>query len=208
MGMPGLRHKQLWEEIMHSAHVVRFVVVAVLLTLVLAACGGGAAPAASSNSSPSNQSSTKSEAHAAPSGSLSAQGVDACQLITAEDVKRISGYDGATFDGQEGACLINAGDRKLGINVVLGMDPGVDIPGMEQVDLGNGIKGTTTSSGWLVNIIFPDSSTVNLIISGYALHGDDTSTALFTKGDGTDVDLPSQYQAYAQAVLANVGKAK
>jgi hypothetical protein len=204
MGMPGLRHKQLWEEIMRSANVVRFVVVAILLTLVLAACGGGAAaPVASSN-----QSSAKSDAPAAPSGSLSAQGVDACKLITAADVKRISGYDSATFDGQEGACLINAGDRKLGINVVLGMDPGVDIPGMEQVDLGNGMKGTTTSSGWLVNIIFPDSSTVNLIISGYALHGDDTSTAMFTKGDGTDVDLPSQYQAYAQAVIANIGKAK
>jgi hypothetical protein len=92
---------------MRSANVVRFVVVAVLLTLVLAACGGGAAPAASSSSSSGSQSSTKSEAPAAAaSGSLSAQGVDACKLITAEDVKRISGYDGATFEGQEGACLI------------------------------------------------------------------------------------------------------
>ena len=191
---------------MRSMYIVRFVVV-FALTLVLAACGGGAAPAASSTPA-ANQAPAKSEAPAAPSGSLSAQGVDACQLITAEDIKRITGYDGATFDGKEASCLINAGDRKLGINVVLGMDPSVDVPGLKQVDLGNGIKGTTTSSGWLTNIIFPDSSTVNLIISGYALHGEDYSKALITKGDGTDVDVPSQYQAYAQAVIANIGKAK
>ena len=151
---------------MRSANVVRFVVVAILLPLVLTACGGGAAPAASSNSSSSNQSSTKSEAAAAPSGSLSAQGVDACQLITAEDIKRISAYDGTKFDGKEGSCLIDAGDGKLSVFVSLGMDVGVDMPGMERIDLGNGITGVNTSSGWLTQLTFPDDSTVNLIVSG------------------------------------------
>ena len=164
--------------------------------------------AASSNSSSSNQSATKSEAPAASDGSLSAQGVDACKLIAAEDVKRISSYDGTTFDGKEGSCLINAGAGKLSIFVGLGLDPGADMPGMERIDLGNGIKGVTTSSGWLVTIIFPDSSTVNLSVSGSAMHGEDTTKALITKGDGTEADMPSQHQAYAQAVIANIGKAR
>ncbi len=194
---------------MRFASVIRFVAVAMVLTLVLAACGSSAAaPATSSNPSSSKQSSTKSEAPAPSSGSLSAQGGDACQLITAEDVKRISDYDSARFDGKEGSCLINAGAGKLSIFVGLGMDPGVDMSGMERVDLGNGIKGVTTSSGWLVTIIFPDSSTVNISVIGSAMHGEDTTKALITKGDGTDADMPSQYQAYAQAVIANIGKAR
>jgi hypothetical protein len=193
---------------MRSANVVRFVVVAVLLTLVLAACGGGAAPAASSSSSSGSQSSAKSEASAAPSGSLSAQGVDACKLITAEDVKRISAYDDAKFEGKEGYCSIDAGNGKLNIGVSLGMDTGVDMSGSERIDLGNGVKGSTTGSGWLNQLTFPDSSTVNLIISGSSMHGEDTTKLMFTSGDGTEVDAPSVYRAYAQAVLANIGKAK
>ena len=194
---------------MRFTNVARFVVVVVASTIVLAACGGGAAtPAASSSSSSSSQSSAKSEAPAASSGSLSAQGVDACKLITAEDIKRISAYGGPTFDGKEGSCLINAGDGKLSLFVGLGMDPGADMPGMERIDLGNGLKGVTTSSGWLVTIIFPDSSTVNLSVSGSAMHGEDTTKALITKGDGTDADMPSQHQAYAQAIIANIGKAR
>jgi hypothetical protein len=194
---------------MRSANVVRFVVVAVLLTLMLAACSGGAAtPAASGNPSSSSQSSTKSEAPAAPSGSLSAQGVDACKLITTEDVKRISAYDDAKFEGKEGYCSIDAGDGKLNIGVSLGMDTGVDMSGNERLDLGNGVKGSTTGSGWLNQLTFPDSSTVNLIISGSSMHGEDTTKLMFTKGNGTDVDAPSLYQAYAQAVLANIGEAR
>ena len=194
---------------MRSANVVRFVVVTVLLTLVLAACSGGAAaPVASSNSSSSNQSSAKSDAPAAPSGSLSAQGVDVCKLITAEDVKRISAYDDAKFEGKEGYCAVIAGDGKLNIGVSLGMDTGVDMSGNERIDLGNGVKGSTTGSGWLNQLTFPDSSTINLIISGSSMHGEDTTKLMFTNGDGTEVDAPSVYQAYAQAVLANVGKAK
>ena len=193
---------------MRTTNVVRFVVVAVLLTLVLAACGGGeATPAASSNPS-ANSAPAKSEAPAATSGSLSAQGVDACKLITAQDVKRISAYDGATFDGKEGSCLIDAGAGKLSIFVSLGMDPGSTMSGMEPVDLGNGVKGVLTGSGWLTQLTFPDSSTVNIIISGSSMHGEDTTKLMFTKGDGTEIDAPSLYQAYAQAVLANVGKAK
>lgn len=194
---------------MRSTNVVRFVVAAVLLTLVLTACGGGAAtPAVSNNSSSSNQSSTKSEAPAAPSGSLSAQGVDACKLITAEDVKRISAYDDAKFEGKEGYCSIDVGSGKLNIGVSLGMDAGVDMSGNERIDLGSGVKGSTTGSGWLNQLTFPDSSTVNLIISGSSMHGEDTTKLMFTTGNGKDVDAPSVYQAYAQAVLANVGKAK
>jgi hypothetical protein len=193
---------------MRSAHVVRFVVVAVLLTLVLAACGGGAAPAASSNSSPSSQSATKSEAPAAPSGSLSAQGVDACQLITAEDVKRISAYDDVKFKGKEGYCEVIAGDGKLNIGVSLGLDTGYDMSGNPRLDLGNGVKGSTTGSGWLIQLTFPDSSTINFIISGSSMHGEDTTRLMFTNGDGTEVDAPSVYQAYAQAALANAGKAR
>lgn len=193
---------------MRSANVVRCVVVAVLLTLVLTACGGGATPAVSSNSSASNSPSTKSEAPAAPSGSLSAQGVDACKLITAEDVKRISGYGDAKFEGKEGSCLIDAGAGKLSIFVSLGMDTGAIMSGMEPVDLGNGVKGVTTGSGWLTQLTFPDDSTVNVIISGSSMHGEDTTKLMFTNGDGAEVDAPSLYQAYAQAVLANIGKAK
>lgn len=195
---------------MRSANVVRFVVVAVLLALVLAACGGGgaAAPAASSNSSSSNQSSAKSEAPAAPSGSLSAQGVDACKLITAEDVKRISGYDSVKFEGKEGYCSVKAGDGQLNIGISLGMDTGFDMSGNERIDLGNGVKGSTSGSGWLIQLTFPDSSTINFIIDGSSMHGEDTTKLMFTKGDGTDMDAPSVYQAYAQAALANIGKAK
>jgi hypothetical protein len=195
---------------MRSANVVRFVVVVVLLALVLAACGGGgaAAPVASSNSSSSNQSSAKAQAPAAPSGSLSAQGVDACKLITAEDVKRISAYGDAKFEGKEGSCLIDAGAGKLSIFVSLGLDTGVDMSGNERIDLGNGVKGSTTGSGWLNQLTFPDNSTVNLIISGSSMHGEDTTKLMFTNGDGSDVDAPSVYQAYAQVVLANIGKAK
>ncbi|CAG1005245.1 hypothetical protein ANRL4_03516 [Anaerolineae bacterium] len=179
---------------------------------MLAACsGGGAATVATSNNpSASNQPSAKSEVSqpAASGGALSAQGIDACKAITADDVKRISTYDGAKFEGKEGYCEIIAGDGKLNIGVNLGMDTGVDMSGNERIDLGNGIKGSTTGSGWLNQLTFPDSSTINLIISGSALHGEDTTKLKFTKGDGTGVDAPSVYQAYAQAVLANVGKAK
>jgi hypothetical protein len=193
---------------MRSANIIRFVVVAVLLTLVLAACGGGAASTASGSAASSKSSSAKSEASAAPSESLSAQGVDACKLITAGDIKRISAYDGAKFDGREGLCQINAGDGKLSLSVSLGMDTGVDMSGNERIDLGNGVKGSTTGSGWLTQLTFPDSSTVNFLITGSAMHGEDTAHLKFTTGDGTDVDMPVQYQAYAQAVLANIGKAK
>jgi hypothetical protein len=195
---------------MRSANVVRFVVVAVLLTLVLAACGGGGAAAsvASSSSSTTNQSSTQSPAPAAPSGSLSAQGVDACKLITAEDVKRISAFDDVKFEGKEGYCSIDAGDGKLNVGVSLGMDPGGIMSGMEPVDLGNGVKGVTTGSGWLTQLTFPDDSTVNIIISGSSMHGEDTAHLKYTNGDGTEIDAPSVYQAYAQAALANIGKAK
>jgi len=194
---------------MHSANVVRFVVVAIALTLVLAACGGGAAaPVASSNPSSSNQSSTKSEAPAAPSGSLSAQGIDACKLITAEDVKRISAYDDAKFEGKEGYCEIIAGAGKLNIGVSLGMDTGVDMSGNERIDLGNGVKGSTTGSGWLNQLTFPDSSTINFIITGSSMHGEDTAHLKYTNGDGTEMDAPSVYQAYAQAALANMDKAR
>jgi len=192
---------------MRTPNVIRCVVVAALLTLVLAACGGGASPAASSNPT-SNQTPAKSEAPAAPSGSLSAQGVDACQLITTEDIKRISAYDGAKFEGKEGACLIDAGAGKLSIFISLGMDVGVDMSGNERIDLGNGVKGSTTGSGWLNQLTFPDSSTVNLIISGSSMRGEATSKLMFTTGDGTEMDAPSVYQAYAQAVLTNIGKAK
>jgi hypothetical protein len=88
------------------------------------------------------------------------------------------------------------------------MDTGVDMSGNERIDLGNGVKGSTTGSGWLNQLNFPDSSTVNLIISGSSMRGEDTSKLMFTKGDGTEVDAPSVYQAYAQAVLANIGKAR
>ena len=195
---------------MRSANVVRVVVVAVLLTLVFAACGGGGAvaPAASSNSSSSKQSSTQSQAPAAPSGSLSAQGVDACKLITAEDVKRISAYADAKFEGKEGYCEIIAGDGKLNIGVSLGMDTGVDMSGNERTDLGNGVKGSTTGSGWLNQLTFPDSSTINFVITGSSMHGEDTAHLKYTNGDGAEVDAPSVYRAYAQAALANIGKAK
>jgi hypothetical protein len=193
---------------MRSANIVRCVVVAVLLALVLAACGGGATtPAASSNPS-GNTASVKSEAPAAPSGSLSAQGVDACKLITAADVKRISGYADAKFDGREGYCSIDAGDGKLNIGVGLGLDTGVDLSGNERLDLGSGVKGSTTGSGWLNQLTFPDSSTVNLIISGSSMHGEDSTQLMFTTADGTDLDAPSVYRAYAEAVLANIGRAK
>lgn len=194
---------------MRSVNVVRFVVVAVLSTLVLAACGGGAAtPAASSNSSSGSQSPAKSEAPAAPSGSLSAQGVDACKLITAEDVKRISAYDDAKFDGKEGYCSIDAGGGTLNIGVSLGMDTGVDMSGNERIDLGSGVKGSSTSSGWLNQLNFPDDSSVNLIISGSSMHGEDTTKLMFKAGDGKDMDAPSVYRAYAEAVLANIDKAR
>ncbi len=192
---------------MRYANVVRFVVVVVLTALGVAACGGGgaAAPAASSSSASSNQSSTSSPAAAAPGGSLSAQGVDACQLITADDVKRISGYDAVKFDGKEGYCSIDVGDGKLNIGVSLGMDTGVDMSGNPRLDLGRGVQGSTTGSGWLNQLIFPDSSTVNLIISGSSMHGEDTTKLMFTTGDGRDLDAPSVYRAYAEAVLTNIG---
>ena len=193
---------------MRSANVVRLFVVAVLLTLVLAACGGGAVTPATSSKPANNQAPAKAEAPAAPSGSLSAQGVDACKLITAEDVKRISAYADAKFESKEGYCEIIAGDGKLNIGVSLGMDTGVDMSGNERIDLGNGVKGSTTGSGWLNQLTFPDSSTVNLIISGSSMHGEDTTKLMFTNGDGTEVDAPSVYRAYAQAVLANIGKAR
>jgi len=193
---------------MRSANVVRLFVVAVLLTLVLAACGGGAVTPATSSKPANNQAPAKAEAPAAPSGSLSAQGVDACKLITAEDVKRISAYDDAKFEGKEGYCAVIAGDGKLNIGVSLGMDTGFDMSGNERIDLGSGVKGSTTGSGWLNQLTFPDSSTINLIISGSSMHGEDTTKLMFTNGDGTEVDAPSVYRAYAQAVLANVGKAR
>jgi len=193
---------------MRSANVIRFVVVAVLLTLVLAACGGGATTPAASNQPTNNQAPAKSEAPAAPSGSLSAQGVDACKLITAEDVKHISAYDDVKFEGKEGYCAVKAGDGKLNIGVSLGMDTGVDMSGNPRLDLGNGVEGSTTGSGWLIQLTFPDSSTINFIIDGSSMHGEDTTKLMFTNGDGTDMDAPSVYQAYAQAALANVGKAR
>jgi hypothetical protein len=205
--MPSLRDT-FWEEIMRSANVVRLFVVAVLLTLVLAACGGGAAAPAASRKPANNQAPAKAEAPAAASGSLSAQGVDACKLITAEDVKRISAYGDAKFGGKEGYCEIIAGAGKLNIGVSLGMDTGVDMSGNPRLDLGNGVKGSTTGSGWLNQLTFPDRSTVNLIITGSSMQGEDTAHLKYTNADGKEMDAPSVYQAYAQAVLANVGKAK
>jgi hypothetical protein len=40
------------------------------------------------------------------------------------------------------------------------------------------------------------------------MHGEDTTKLKFTKGDSTEVDMPAQYEEYAQAVLANISKAK
>lgn len=195
---------------MRYANVVRFVVVVVLLALGVAACGGGgaAAPAASSSSASSNQSSTSSSAAAAPGGSLSAQGVDACKLITAADVKRISGFDSVKFEGKEGYCAVKAGDGKLNIGVSLGMDTGFDLSGNERIDLGHGVKGSTTGSGWLNQLTFPDSSTINFIIDGSSMHGEDSTKLMFTTGDGKEMDAPSVYRAYAEAALANIGQAQ
>ena len=40
------------------------------------------------------------------------------------------------------------------------------------------------------------------------MRGEDTTKLMFTNGDDMEVDAPSVYRAYAQAVLANVGRAK
>lgn len=186
------------------------------LILLLAACTG-------KSTSPSNSQPTSApQATAAPASSATkstsnrAPVPQACALLTAADVEKITGYGNGTADSQQlgsagivedaNSCTIVAGQGKFKVEVLAGRAVPL-LPNRTTVDLEGGAKGVVKDSGigqkWMDMVKFPDYS-VTLGVSGTVAKIDpDKKIATVTKADGSVLTYEQVYEALARAVAHN-----
>lgn len=136
---------------------------------------------------------------------LSAEGADACALVTVDDVKRITGYVAAAQRHDGGACTYATPDSRLAVTVSTGRY--VDLRsslGGTHVPLARGLTGLLASTGWLTTVIYPDGTSVSLVISGRAMRQPSSRADIIVSlADGRDVEMATLYRALADAVVNN-----
>jgi hypothetical protein len=196
--------------LLHSLSVVAVVV-------LLVACGGSNGVPASNN--PAQPTSTSQPAaltqepqsSSGPTGS-SASIPQACALLTAADVEKITGYGGVAdsqdIGGEQGTlCTIVAGQGKFKVQINSSQFPIPIPPTAKRVELEGGAKGIVTDSGigqgWMDLIEFPNYK-VTVGFSGPAVKLDpDNKIAEVTKSDGGTMTYEQAYEALARAVAHN-----
>lgn len=132
---------------------------------------------------------------------------DPCALITAADVTRISGYSGAVRreTSSESVCWWTVDGQRFGVSISLGRYVATPFLGGSDVDLGGGIRGRRSDAGWLDQILLPDQTSLTLLLDGTAIaSGPAKGDYLLTLGDGREVDLREQYEAYARQIVARL----
>ncbi len=167
-----------------------------LLTASLAGCGEGGETAARAAAGSSGRTEGPRSAQAA----LSAP----CTLITPADIERISAYAGAVRRevSSDSVCWWTVDGQRLGVSISVGRYVPTPFLGGSDVDLGGGIRGRRSDAGWLNQVILADGTAITLILDGTALaSGSAKGEFLFTRGDGREVDLREQYEAYAQQIV-------
>lgn len=161
-----------------------------LLVAILAGCGEGGETAA--------------RAAAASPAARKAGPSEPCSLITAADVERISGYSGAVRRevSSDSVCWWTVDGQRLGVSISVGRYVPTPFLGGSDVDLGGGFRGRRSDAGWLNQVILPDDTAITLILDGTALRsGSAKGDYLFARGDGREVDLREQYEAYARQIV-------
>lgn len=177
--------------------------VALLLTT---ACGGGPAGTRGTGAGPGDARSdaTASVGDAVGDG-LTADGMDDCARVTAEDIRRVTGYETQEQRGYGSGCGHATPDGRFSVTAVGGRY--VDLRsslGGEHVPLARGLTGYVNGSGWLSTVIYPDGTSVSLVISGSALsHPVSRADYRVRLADGREVEAASLYRAFADAIVAN-----
>jgi hypothetical protein len=186
------------------------------LILLLAACAGKSTPASKpTQPTVAPQATAVPTSSATKSASNRAPVPQACALLTAADVGKITGYGNGTADSQQlgssgvfedaNSCTIVAGQGKFRVEVLAGRAVPL-LPNRTTVDLEGGAKGVVKDAGnqkWMDLVEFPDYS-VTLLISGTAAKIDpDQKIATVTKADGSVLTYEQVYGALARAVAHN-----
>ena len=148
-------------------------------------------------------------ARAAAASPAASNGVpaDPCSLVTAADVARISGYSGAVRreTSSESVCWWTVDGQRFGVSISLGRYVATPFLGGSDVDLGGGLRGRRSDAGWLDQIILPDQTSITILLDGTALaSGPAKGEYLLALGDGREVDLREQYEAYARQIVARL----
>lgn len=141
---------------------------ALMLAVGLASTGCGRGAASGSSPNPASGA-PASDTSSAPGGQLTAEGAHGCDMITAGDVRRITGFDVQVERKDNGACILATPDGRFGGSVVPGRY--VDLRsslGGEHVPLSRGLTGYVSGAGWLTTVIYPDGTSVSLLIGGSA----------------------------------------
>lgn len=129
--------------------------------------------------------------------------VTPCALVTAADIERISAYAGAVRRevSSDSVCWWTVGGQQFGVSVSVGRYVPTPFLGGTDVDLGGGFRARRSDAGWLNQIILPDDTAITLILDGTAVRpGAAKGEYRLALGDGRDVDLVEQYEAYARRV--------
>ena len=167
-----------------------------LLAASLAGCGEGGETAARAAAGSSGRTKGTRSATAALS--------EPCTLITPADIERISSYAGAVRRevSSDSVCWWTVDGQRLGVSISVGRYVPTPFLGGSEVDLGGGLRGRRSDAGWLNQVILADGTAITLILDGTALaSGGAKGEYLFARGDGREVDLREQYEAYAQQIV-------
>ena len=167
-----------------------------VLAASLAGCGEGGETAA--------RAAAEASGGAEPSRSAEEALSEPCTLITPADIERISAYAGAVERevASDSVCWWTVDGQRLGVSISVGRYVPTPFLGGSDVDLGGGLRGRRSDAGWLNQVILPDDTAITLILDGTALRSGDAKGAyLFARGDGREVDLREQYEAYARQLV-------
>ena len=167
-----------------------------LLAASLAGCGEGGETAARAADDSSGRTKGTRSAQAALS--------EPCTLITPADIERISSYAGAVRRevSSDSVCWWTVDGQRLGVSISVGRYVPTPFLGGSEVDLGGGRRGRRSDAGWLNQVILADGTAITLILDGTALHpGSAKGEYRLTRGDGREVDLREQYEAYARQIV-------
>lgn len=182
---------------------------AIAAGLALVACGGGAGSTASATGTPPQAAGSGAAPEPPPAqgaeASLSAEGMDDCERVTAADIHRVTGYDAVEQRGYGSGCGYATPDGRFSVTAVGGRY--VDLRsslGGTHVPLPRGLTGYVGSTGWITTVIYPDETSVSLVISGSAFSQPDSREDMRVRlADGREVEAATLYRAFAEAVVAN-----
>jgi len=169
------------------------------LALVLLVAGCGAGREAVRSSAP--------QATPASPASAAVTVPDVCTLVTPADIERISAYRGAVRreTSSDTSCWMTVQDNRLGLAISIGTYVPTPFLGGRDVELERGIRGRVSDAGWLNQIILPDQTSITLMIDGTALSpGPGKGDYFLELGDGREVALGEQYDAYARTILSRL----